>query len=178
MDAILEPRLVPTDLRTNPYYTMYYRNLAWFLLLGIIPLILLAYWNYNIYKHMKSSSNLVEQNSETTRLYTQSRNNQENELAKVLIGIVIMFVCCHALRFFINFYEAIIIKRLIWCHSKRQNGFSLWFLIAVDIKELMLVINSSTNMIIYCCLNSNFRQQLLKCIMKRHKRSNQGTELQ
>ena len=155
-------------MRKNRYYRAYYLNLARFLVLGIIPLILLTCWNYNIYKHMQSSSNSIEQHSDR-----ESRNNQENELARVLMGIVILFVCCHALRIFFNFHESIMIKSIIWCNTKGKYPFPLWVSLGSLFNEIMLAINSSSNMIIYFCLNSNFRKQVLKCIMKRHQNSNQ-----
>ena len=146
---------------------MYYTSLATILVVGIIPLVLLAHLNYQIYKHMKSSSNLVEQNSNR-----QDRNNQENGLARVLIGIVIMFVCCHALRILLSFNEAIWFKNAMLCLENDKNGFSFWSIITLQFSQLLLVINSSSNMIIYCCLNSNFKNQLLMCIMKRQETRN------
>ena len=135
--VILEPFITTTPMRMNPYYSIYYINPATLVVLGIIPLALLAYWNYNIYKHIKSASNWLQQNS--SRL---SRNNQENELARVLIGIVITFVCCHAPRIFLNFHEAIMIKHITLCFSEGQDGLPLWPQITNEFNKLMLVINN------------------------------------
>ena len=172
MEGILEPFITTTEIRRNHYYSIYYISLARFLVTGIIPLVLLAYWNYNIYKYMKSSSNCVEQNSSRP-----SRNSQENELARVLLGIVIMFVCCHTLKLFLNFYEAIMIENIRSCISTGKTGISFWIQITTAFNALMVAINSSANMIIYCCLNSNFRKNLLKCRMKYHESSTQDTAI-
>jgi hypothetical protein len=155
-------------MRMNPYYSIYYINPATFLVLGIIPLLLLAYWNFNIYKQIKSVSSWVEQNASRP-----SRSHQENELARVLIGIVITFVCCHALRILLNFHEAITIKDIMACHAEGKEGIPLWPQITNEFSKLMLVTNSSANIIIYCCLNSNFRKNMLSCLTKKRETRNQ-----
>ena len=130
---------------------------------------LLAYWNFNIYKQIKSVSSWAEQNASRP-----SRSHQENELAKVLIGIVITFVCCHALRILLNFHEAITIKDVMACFAEGKEGIPLWPQITQEFSKLMLVTNSSANIIIYCCLNSNFRKNMLSCFKK--KRENSSTQ--
>ena len=154
-ELILEPYITTTEMRLNPYYSIYYINPATLLVLGIIPMILLAYWNYIIYQHIKTSSDWQEEHSH--RSTGSARQKQENEFAKVLIGIVVTFVCCHILRIILNFHEAIVIKDLMACDSEGKEGLSLWPQITNEFNKLMLVLNSSVNMIIYCCLNSKLR---------------------
>ncbi len=38
-------------------------------------------------------------------------------------------------------------------------GFSLWSLILINVSHFLLVLNSSTNILIYCLLSSKFREQ-------------------
>ena len=47
-EAQLHPRIVPTDLRTDPIYSMYYVNLTRFLLTGAGPIVLLSYFYYRV----------------------------------------------------------------------------------------------------------------------------------
>ena len=157
-EFLLEPAVTPSEMRMNPMYSIYYINPATLVVLGILPLILLAYWNFNIYKQIKSVSSWAEQNASRP-----SRSHQENELARVLIGIVITFVCCHALRILLNFHEAITIKDIMACHAEGKEGIPLWPQITNEFSKLMLVTNSSANIIIYCCLNSNFRKNIMSC---------------
>ena len=157
-------------MRMNPYYSIYYINPATLLVLGILPLTLLAYWNFNIYKQIKSVSSWAEQNASRP-----SRSHQENDLARVLIGIVITFVCCHALRILLNFHEAITIKNIMACHAEGKEGIPLWPQITNEFSKLMLVTNSSANIIIYCCLNSNFRKNMVQCLRKKPETENQSS---
>ena len=142
---------------------MYYQTICPLVVLGVLPLFLLAYWNYNIYKYRKIPQVLTGKTESMI-----NRNNQENEMAKVLIGIVVIFVCCHAIRIFLNAYNAFTLKHgtletVLCMLLGKEFGYSFWISILHEFNDLMLVINSSMNMIIYCCLNSNFRRNMFKC---------------
>ena len=103
------PYITITELRTNPYYSTYYINLAVLFVLGVIPVSLLAYFNCVIYLKIKPPTILLHAEDcvggSTSRI--SSCTNHEKDLARVLIGIVIMFILCHILRLIINFYETI-----------------------------------------------------------------------
>ena len=49
----LKPVIRATDLRKDSMYLIYYINLATFFVIGLIPLILISYYNFNVYKGMK-----------------------------------------------------------------------------------------------------------------------------
>ena len=157
----MEPFLKTTDLRRNPYYSIYYINPATLLVTGIIPLALLTYWNYIIYKKIKLSSRWHQQHSRRSIRRTNGQK-QENEFAKVLIGIVITFICSHSLRVVLNFHEAIGTKNVLLCLANGKRGVPFWSLMTNELNKLLLVTNSSVNIIIYGCLNSKFRKTLLK----------------
>ena len=144
-----------TELRKNTNYNFYYENMARLVLLGIIPLCLLSYWNYNIYKHMKSVPNVLGH-----VVKRQERIDEVKELSLVLIGIIFTFLCCHILRIFINFYDAIVWRGVLECELAGEHYLPAWIIIADNFNHVMLAINSSVNIIIYCCLNSDFRKTL------------------
>ena len=85
----------------------------------------------------------------------EKRRTQESDLAIVLIGIVVVFVLSHVLRIFLNVYE--------WIHHDTQTTC---LEITKVFNDLFLVLNSSCNMIIYCCLNSRFRKYLKTYLKK------------
>ena len=148
----------------NPYYSTYYINLAVLFVLGVIPVSLLAYFNCVIYLKIKPPTILLHTEDSvggSTSRISSCTSAHEKDLARVLIGIVIMFILCHILRLLINFYETIVIRNAIACESAGMNDFPLWGFITITCSELLLVFNSSLNMIIYCCINQNFRKRVL-----------------
>ena len=153
----LKPLLSATSLRKNREYAIYYNNLTRLLLLGVIPLGLLAYFNCMIYRGMRLPAFLSEQTS-----VKEQRKMQESDLATVLIGIVAVFVTSHALRIFLNVYE--MIKKLQ--KGEEKSCYPTWLDLTKVLNDLFLVLNSSSNMIIYCCLNSTFRKYLRQYLKK------------
>ena len=53
--TVLKPCMVPTWLRMNPWYTMYY-NWSRLLVLGVIPFVMLVFLNSQIFKDIKARS--------------------------------------------------------------------------------------------------------------------------
>ena len=173
-------------MRKDPNYSIYYINPATLLVTGIIPLILLIYWNCIIYQQIKSSSEWLAKNSSYSVRRSHSRitckrlernqnrepteetfkgskgQRQEKEFAKVMIGIVVSFVATHALRAVLNFHEAISAKNTLICMEQGKQGVPFWVLITSEFSKLVLVMNSSINSVIYCCMNSSFRKALFR----------------
>ena len=146
-----KPIISVTAMRTNPYYSIYYINLSRLVVLGILPLALLAFFNCDIYKRIRMRSKLIEEN-----ISKRIRINQENELARVLFAIVVLFIFCHTLRFFLNFYEMIWINNAISCMQAGKPEFPTWSWIVNEFSRLLLVLNSSINILVYCCFNIKF----------------------
>ena len=53
------------------------------------------------------------------------------------------------------------IRNAIACESAGRNGFPFSGFIFITLSEILLLINSSMNMVIYCCINGNFRKKVL-----------------
>ena len=155
------PIIAVTELRRNPIYSTYYINLAVLLVLGIIPLCLLAYFNCVIYQQLKPPTILMHQeNRGSTTSHMSNFTNHEKEMARVLIGIVIVFVFCHFMRLMINFYETIVFRNALACEMAGKNDFPLWGFMSIICSEFLLVLNSSLNIVIYCFINGNFRKKM------------------
>ena len=141
---------------------MYYTNIATFCVMDVIPISFLIYYNVRTYQAMKSSTNIVSQNSNQ-----HNRNKQENSLARVMTGIVVVFVICHSLRGIVYIYILVRLQSVHTCNEAGSVTFigPLWVYILFSINCILLEINSSVNMIIYCCINSKFRRHLISFIM-------------
>jgi hypothetical protein len=142
---------------------MYYTNLATFLVLEVFPISSLIYYNFKIYKAMRLSfTNVVGQGAAQ-----YSRNKQENSLVRVMIGIVVVFIICHSLRGPVYIYILVKLQAVHDCQNTGSVPYlgPVWFYLLLAVNYVLLGLNSSVNMIIYCCINSNFRRHLLSIVM-------------
>ena len=72
----------------------------------------------------------------------------------MLIFIVVVFIICHCIRSIINTYECI--QLAIYGQLKHWPD---WIQTLVHVNHFALVVNSSINILIYCCLSSKFREE-------------------
>ena len=158
-----KPRAIPTDLRKDPNYSRYYNALARLVFLGITPFVLLTYFNYKICYGMRLPSLLTENDGSYGQgVRSEVRRNQENDAAKVLIGIVVVFIICHTLRVTIDVYEMINIEKIISCHGLGRHGVHSWVMMLNEFSSAMVTLNSSVNMIIYGLIKPNIRQHIFR----------------
>ena len=157
----VKPVIRATDLRKNSLYLTYYINLATFVVIGLIPFSLISYYNYNVYKGMKLRLKIAEDRQrKISNISIREKSTHEHDSANVLGGIVLLFMICHSLRLLLNFYEMIFIKHVLDCITNKQSGFPTWFFITKSFSDLMLIINSSINVIIYGTFHSAARNQI------------------
>ena len=81
-----------------------------------------------------------------------------------------MFIVCHTFRVAIEIDNMVVSEIIEECYKANKPQFSLWSLVVDPLSEFMMVLNSSINMVIYCCLNTNFRKYIFPCI-KQYQRS-------
>ena len=108
---------------------------------------------------------MLEQNlrgNNLIRVGSNVRRNQENEAAKILIGIVAVFIVCHTLRVTIDVYEMMYIERITSCNKVGNQGAHSWVLILNEFSSAMITLNSSVNMIIYGLIKPNIRQHIFR----------------
>ena len=136
-------------------------------LLGVVPLLSLTYLNWRIFNAVRLSSQLVQE---------KARNEQqqkENDLARVLIGIIVLFIVCHTFRVAIEIENIFTASPFDVCLELCLPTFTLWSAVVDPLSELMMVINSASNMVIYCCLNENFRKLIFPCIERSQRKVSQ-----
>ena len=163
--------LRPTDMRLDAKYRFYYLGIIKIVFLGLFPLISLSYLNWRIFNVVRASAASFQERDR----YEQQK--KENELARVLIGIIILFVVCHTFRVIIEIDNiaglsnpAAMVKV---CHALCLPEFTLWSTVVDPLSELMMVVNSASNMVIYVCLNDNFRKLMFPCIERSQRKCSQ-----
>ena len=84
--------------------------------------------------------------------------NTDLTLAPILFGVVIVFVICHTLRVFLNIYDFSVADEIISCEMKGVGRWPApWFICLTYVNQLMIMINSSVNFLVYCVAGSKFR---------------------
>ena len=144
-------------MRINQHYLFYYRGIANIIVLGVIPLSSSVYLNWKLHKAVHSPPTLLEEDEKRLQ-------RDDQELAQVLIGIVVIFIVCNTFRVIIEIDNMIGSKTVEECHKAGKPQFSLWSIIVGPLSEFMMVLNSSINMVIYSCLNASFRKHIMCCI--------------
>ena len=157
-------RIDTTELRENPYYSVYYSSLIRGFTLSFLPSVLLLILNYKIYRVMKSQPDVMGNQSIRGKEYQMKRRKQENNLAVLMIVISVVFLACNLPRNYLNIYEISVIQRNEKCKEAGKHTFERWSLITNQFSNLLLVFNSSTNMILYCIMNKFFRDDFLLII--------------
>ena len=171
-----EPELVVTELRKNPYYARFYNTLVRLFFLGILPFALLAYFNYNIYNGMRLPPVLLQLSSlhhAISRTPSDARRIQENEAARILLGIIAVFLICHALRVTCDIYDMIYFENIIGCYLVGKKGVHAWVLYGYEFSNALITLNSSLNMIIYGLIKPNIRKHYFGCMKKENNREHQ-----
>ena len=99
-------------------------------------------------------------------------------LAPVLFGVVIVFAICHSLRVFINIYDFSVVDEIISCEKKGVGRVPpAWIGCSIYVSQLLLMVNSSVNFLVYCVAGSKFRSilyQQLSTLFKKFKREDTG----
>ena len=149
---VWHPSIATTTLRKSQTYSFYYVTILTPVFLGILPFGALIVFNCAIYHKIKLPAELIPEH----RKVNKRRLEKEINLARILVWIVSTFILCHGIRLFIDIHEMSVIDKIQNC--SRPSKVPPWLRVLLCISKLMVVINSSINMIIYCCLSPRFRK--------------------
>ena len=144
----------PTWLRTDTVYSLVYIVSLNFIFMSFIPFVALSVLNFSIFKSYRR----------------MSQNYSDTTMAGFLFSIVIIFLCCHSIRFGLNVYEG---SQMVYYGTILKWNW-LCDLLA-KCSQLLLAINSSVNIIIYTAKDIKFRQSLFLIMRCRRGQSAAAT---
>ena len=139
---------VPSFLRLNPIYSIFYVGFINVGLLGAFPLISLIYCSYNLIHESKKQTDSLRTSCPKLVLI---RDMQRQKLTHSLVSIIFAFIALHSFRIFNSFGEFI----LLIISYKNQNGFiydigtPALFFYTTSLSELFITIYASINVMIY-----------------------------
>ena len=178
------------DLRLNPHYVMWYKNLATMVVTLLIPLILLGFWNFKTFSVMQRRSRLknrplnnIEDTHDRSTVSIEGNpfipplNNRsaiqakadEARKAKVLFAIVFLFLVCNIPRIILNLEESFnVFSKNYYLILYRDNkgkkpcySTPYWTLILNCFSQLLVTINASICSVVYCIMCSLFRSEMV-----------------
>ena len=90
----------------------------------------------------------------------------------ILVSIVLIFVICHTYRLSLRLYELAhpqnnTLDHFRYCRKAGLHHIPVAFYVLLNFHHLFLVINSSVNCIIYCCIGKEFRSHMLKLFIRK-----------
>lgn len=99
-------------------------------------------------------------------LVNQARNFRQKSTG-ILLCIIVVFFCCNLFRLCIQIYTIItpghgLVGHFEECIQRMQLHVPAALHIMGNVNHLLLVLNSSVNFLIYCCLAKRFRIALVK----------------
>ena len=151
-----------TILRMEEHYIIGYKMWTRLFSDGIIPIVILLYLNTRVTLALISATKVQRFNS-------ARRQRKEINLTIILLCIVLIFFCCQSARIILDVYEFLNVEKVLACRNLRRcarlpytylpNNF--FFFLPV-ISHMMLILNSSTNFIVYCLVGHNFRRELCR----------------
>ena len=133
---IVYPWLNATALRRDPAYSKYVVFILNFVVMGLIPVLLLSVLNFFIYRSISRAT--------ASHNNISSAHRRDGTMARLLMAIVIVFLCCHSTKIIVNFYEA-----LQMVQSGELTEHPAWVMLLVKVNHLLLTINSAANILIY-----------------------------
>ena len=129
-------------LGDSTFYQILYSNILYFPVMYIIPLISLMYLNTKLIKAVNQLK--------TRKAQLTGHQAPEDHITLCIIFIVFIFVICQT---------PALINQILWAvtdHADRDCGkFHFYY---TKISDVLVVINSSVNFIIYCLFGKSFRQ--------------------
>ena len=155
-ENVPEYELKATWLRTHPIYYLSYYLIGNFLFMNLLPMVVLLVLNYSIYRTFTRLSQIQES---TTTCQTGNLT-----MAGLLFSIVIVFICCHSPKLALNVFEG---AQMIYFGSLVY--WPEWANNLTYINHLMLVINSSINILIYAAKDAKFRRTLISILRCKKK---------
>ena len=146
-------RYVITKLWTNYTYQLLYNSVLYAICIIVLPTCILAVLTIRLIKALKAHRRMQ---MEMQTLHSQN----ENSMTFVLVIIVIVLIVCQL---------PALVTRMLWIAAPYEayccGGYMFYML---PITNMLVVLNSAINFVIYTLFNKCFRDVLVEKVFKRH----------
>ncbi|EGT43739.1 hypothetical protein CAEBREN_06751 [Caenorhabditis brenneri] len=133
--------MVELKLRADPYFLLWYQNVATLITQFAFPLVVLCVLNIQV------ARTIIEASEQRRELVASVK--REHSTAKMMIMVVIVFLVCYIFSFVLNIIEIF--------NDGLFNSAIGYFL--NDINNVLVVVNSSSAFVFYYKYSTRFRNQ-------------------
>jgi len=152
VDEQQRARLVSSSLRENRVYFIVYVTCCFFVFRFLVPFASLVFFNQRLIRTMRQSSHFRHNNA--------SEGGRERQHTWIVVVVVVVFLLCElptvAMR--------AILVLLMYFPDRVTSSVRDLVIFANHPSNLMLTVNSSINVVIYCFIGRQFRDAVLRVI--------------
>ena len=140
-----ETNEVNIGLQSKVIYNILYENVSYCLFVFLIPLIVLVVLNVHLVRELKSAQKSRE-------ALTSRTSTEENNITLVMIVIILVFIVCQT--------PSALNQILYYIVDDKLKETCSHYMKYYHICNLLIIMNSSMNFVIYCVFRRQFQQDL------------------
>ncbi|KAK2192433.1 hypothetical protein NP493_31g01033 [Ridgeia piscesae] len=143
------PPAKPSKVGDSRVYQIVYSNILYYPVMYVVPLLLLAFLNYKLVNAVR----IIRQRK---RLLTSCQRQGSDHITGCVIMIVFVFICCQT---------PALVNQIFWAvTTPEERGCGRFHYYYTRISDVLVVLNSSGNFLIYCLFGKTFRKIFLDTI--------------
>ena len=146
-----------SKLGRNRIYQVVYGSIMYSLVFLLVPLVTLILLNWKLIKALRMTK---KKRAQLLNSDTHNNTKSEDDITLTLIIVVMVFVICQT--------PALLTQILLSILNDRQKRCPNSFFYYERLSDMMVVVNSSINFIIYCFCSRRFRHILIYLLCKKH----------
>ena len=103
-------------------------------------------------------------------LYSKLKLNHKRALTRSSVAMPFLDAAeAERFRVLTSLYEALNVQNQMTCEKKGMDYLPLWFLYSIVVMNILLVLNASSNFLIYLFAGNSFRDQVQTCFHRVRK---------
>src|SRR6218665_1351001 len=135
-----------SELGDNRIYRIFYANLLYFVVIHGGPLLLIGFFNVQLIVALKRRQQ---------RWAERGKGWYQQDVSLVLVVVMCVFIVCQTPTF---------VDHILWtCVDAVQRTCGRWHYYYTAVGDLLAILNSSVNFVIYILTSRNFRHGLMMC---------------
>jgi len=140
----------------NQIYQIIYGNVLYYPVMYVMPLASLAYLNVKLISALNAIRRRTATASATTSKLRARKRRKDDHITQCVVAIVCVFIVCQTPALFNQIFFA------LFSDDDRECGrFHFYY---TKLSDVLVVINSSCNFVIYCLFGATFRRIFLATV--------------